>query len=72
MAELLYLRQSKIFVSVPEREEERQEGAENRQGDGKRLGSYMRWRASVKPLVTGSLQGCLRTGWLCLQLFTLL
>ena len=42
MPELLYLRQSKIFFSVPEREEKRQEGAENRQGDGERLGGCMR------------------------------
>ena len=32
--------------------------------EGRSLGSYMRWRARVKPLVAGRLQRHLRTGWL--------
>lgn len=42
MAGLPHLRQSKVFVAAPVREEERQEGAEERQGDGQRLGGYPR------------------------------
>ena len=32
--------------------------------EGRSLGSYIRWRARVKPLVAGRLQRHLRTGWL--------